>query len=415
MYTQSKEQDILQYAIEHGMINLDTIQEQIEMRERLKYLEMHPYKLWQGSDKKWYTYLPDETGGPQKRVLKKRATEEEIKQVIVDYWKTEADNPTITEVFEEWNDRKLELQQISQASHLRNKQYFNRHFKEFGQRKIKHVTEDELIDFLEEQIPKYQLTAKAFSNLKGIVKGFYKRAKKRKLISFNIEETLYSLDISETSFRKVIKEDYEEVFNEEETDKIISYLTDNPDEKNLGILLMFLTGMRVGEVVALEHDALMDDCIKVRKTETRYYSEEIGAYVYTVKDYPKTTAGVREVVLPDKYRWLYESLQQLNPDGQYIFLADNGERMTTNVIRRRMERICKWLHIYRKSPHKARKTYGSILLDNNIDKRLILELMGHTDITCSENHYHRNRRSINKKTQVIILCGVHSELIIQRD
>lgn len=32
---------------------------------------------------------------------------------------------------------------------------------------------------------------------------------------------------------------------------------------------------------------------------------------------------------------------------------------------------------------------------------LIMEQMGHTDMTCTENHYHRNRRSIDAKSQII--------------
>ena len=54
-----------------------------------------------------------------------------------------------------------------------------------------------------------------------------------------------------------------------------------------------------------------------------------------------------------------------------------------------------------KSPHKARKTYGTILLDNNIDQRLITELMGHTNISCTENHYHRNRKSMERKSDLV--------------
>ena len=33
--------------------------------------------------------------------------------------------------------------------------------------------------------------------------------------------------------------------------------------------------------------------------------------------------------------------------------------------------------------------------------RLIMEQMGHTDISCTESHYHRNRRSIDAKSQII--------------
>lgn len=58
----------------------------------------------------------------------------------------------------------------------------------------------------------------------------------------------------------------------------------------------------------------------------------------------------------------------------------NGGRISTQTVRARLWRICKKFGIYNKSPHKTRKTYGSILLDNHIDNRLIIEQIGHTNI-----------------------------------
>ena len=72
------------------------------------------------------------------------------------------------------------------------------------------------MDFLEQQIAIHDLTSKAFSNLKGVTKGFFKMAKRRKLIDLSIEGVLNDMDLSDRDFRKVIKEDYEEVFSEEE-------------------------------------------------------------------------------------------------------------------------------------------------------------------------------------------------------
>lgn len=66
-------------------------------------------------------------------------------------------------------------------------------------------------------------------------------------------------------------------------------------------------------------------------------------------------------------------------------------------MRRRTERVCDKLGIVRKSPHKVRKTYRSILLDN----KLIRDLMGHTDILCTEGHYHRNRKTIESKSELL--------------
>ena len=72
--------ELLKFALENGMINLGTIQEKMEMNERKKYLNMHPYSVWEGKDGKWYTYLPDDEKG---RKLKKLATKKSIEDFIV--------------------------------------------------------------------------------------------------------------------------------------------------------------------------------------------------------------------------------------------------------------------------------------------------------------------------------------------
>lgn len=388
--------DILRFIIESGKIDINDVQNSMEAMKRKELLEQHPYKIWQGKDGKWYTYLPDDKKG---RVQRERNSQKGIEDIVIAYWKTQMENPTIQEIFNEWNDHRLELKKISSATHLRNRQIFNRHYGEFGRKRIKSVTDEDFSDFLERQIPQHNLTSKAFSNLKTVTRGFLKRAKKRKLISFSVEELFQELDTSDTDFKKIIKEDYEEVFDEEETDKMIEYLKDNPDMMNLGILLMFVTGARIGEIVTLKHSDFEGNTFRIRRTETRFTDPE-GKYVCEVKEFPKSQAGVRTVIIPENYAWVTKAVQRQNPSEEFIFVKD-GDRISTQAMRMRLKRICKKLNIYHKSPHKIRKTYGTILLDNHIDNKLIMGQMGHTDIACTENHYHRNRKSIDKKSQII--------------
>lgn len=390
------DKQLLNFAIENGIIDVNTIQKQIEMNERRKYLEMHPYKIWEGADGKWHTYLPSEE---VKRVPKRRNTKEEIEQIVIEYWKREEVNPTVKDVFVEWNNRRLELKKISPSTHHRIQQCFDRHYAEFGMRKIKSIDAEDVIDFLEEQIPKHNLSAKSFANLKSLTKGFLKRARKQRLISFMVDDVFSELDVSEKEFKRTIKEDYEEVFDEDETPIVIDYLVNHLDKWNIGILLMFVTGIRVGELVALKHEVFNENSFKIRRTETRYLVD--GKYVYDVKEFPKSEAGVRTVVIPKDYLWLVSEIKKLNPFGEYIFVNENGERMTTNCFRRRLERVCHYSKVYKKSPHKIRKTYGTILLDNNIDQRLAIGQMGHTNIYLTEKHYHRNRKSVDRKVEVL--------------
>lgn len=388
--------DLLKFALENGIINKGYVQEIYNMKRRSELLEMHEGRIWEASDGKWKTYLPDKDKG---RRLIKRATRRELEDVICDFWREKSENPTLIEVFEEWNDRRLQLKKIQESTHLRNQQIFRRHFSEFGYRKIKSMPSEEILEFMEEQIPKYNLTSKAFGNLKSIVKGMFRRAKRRKLITFNIEDVLLDIDLSETEFKKVVKEDYEEVFSDDEQEIMMSYLLDNLDMTNLAIILMFISGARVGEIVALKHSDFSDNSFNIRRTETRYIGND-GVYVYDVKEFPKTQAGVRTIVIPSSYLWIMNEIKNTNPNGEYVFEKDK-KRISTYVPRMRLSRLCRKLGIYKKSPHKIRKTYGTILLDNNVDKRMIMDQMGHTDIRCTENHYHRNRKSYERKINIL--------------
>lgn len=385
----------LNYLIESGIIDLPNIQSIIEMKKRQELLDNHPYKIWCGSNGKWYTYLPDETKG---RVLKKKSTRKDIEDEIIKYQETIMSNPTIEELFTEWNDHRRDIGRIAKSSHTRLQQVFDRHFKEFGKRRIANVKENEWIGFLEGQVFEHDLSSKAFASLKSITKGMLKWAKRQGLITYNPELMLSELDLSDTVFSKKIKEDYEEVFDEDETQKMLSYLIGNRDVRNDGVTLLFVSGMRVGELVGIKPQDidLNSNTVKIRRTETRF--KDGNKTVYAIKEYPKTKAGIREIVIPSSYSWLLRELSEKKTE--FVF-EENGKRLTTLLIRKRIYSICKKVGVYKKSPHKIRATYDTILLDNGVDKRTVKDQMGHSDISVSEKSYHRNRKSIKNKAVII--------------
>lgn len=72
-------------------------------------------------------------------------------------------------------------------------------------------------------------------------------------------------------------------------------------------------------------------------------------------------------------------------------------RIKTYSFRKRLYSICDKTGIARKSPHKIRKTYASILRDNQVSEKFITDLMGHTDIQCTNQFYAHNRKTNEKK------------------
>lgn len=390
--------ELLKYAVEHGMIDTSYVQEQIEMKKREELLSKHPYKIWQGNDGKWYTYLPNDNG----RKMIKRNKKENVEEQVVLYWKNEDENPTLKELFYEWINRKIEYHDICRGTYDRYEKDFNRFFEkdsDFSMRKIKNIEAKEIIPFLRKAIAKYSLTSKAYSNLRTLVYGIFKYAKEEEYISWSISHIVGDMELSQRSFRKVIKEDDEEVFNDDEISKLIKEISLNPDMLNLGIVLMFCTGIRVGELVALKWCDVTDNSIKIRRTEISYKGDN-KKYVYEIREYPKTEASIRTVYVPSEFSSILKRLRLMSDNKEYMFWK-NGKNIKVLQVRKRLYILCDRLGIRRKSPHKLRKTYVSILLDNGVDKRLVQDVAGHTQISTSERNYHRNRKTDAKKEEIL--------------
>lgn len=47
------ENEILNFAISQGIIDISSVQEKIEMTKREELLKKHIYKIWQSKDKNW--------------------------------------------------------------------------------------------------------------------------------------------------------------------------------------------------------------------------------------------------------------------------------------------------------------------------------------------------------------------------
>lgn len=388
---------VLQYAVEHDMLDVQYVQDQIEMLKKEELLKKHPYKIWQGKDGKWRTYLPDEEKG---RSMKKRNTEAEIKDIVAEYWKEKTENPTVRELYDEWISDKLKRQEIVKETRDRYNRQFDESLQEFGKRRVKSIEEFDIEDTILNAIYEHDLTAKGYSNLRTLFYGIFKRAKKKKMVDFSITEVIADMDISKKSFRKVIKTDEELVFSEDETEKVINYIMESDlDILNLGILLYFKSGARPGELVALKREDIMGNVLHIRRTEI-FYKGDDGKNVYEVRDFPKTAAGIREVILPSSAGWILKEIRKKNPFGEYLF-ERNGERIRTYTFTSRLKTICRKLGIVNKSLNKIRKTYGTILLDSGVEESLVIAQMGHTDIKTTKRYYYRNRKNLQQKSKVI--------------
>lgn len=388
------DRDILNFALQNGIIDINTIQKQIEMNERRKYLDMHQIKCWKSTDGKWYTYLPDESFKNGRRLIK-RSTQKALEDEIVAFYKAIHVDPTIESVFEEWITKKLNYKQISKQTGDRYRVDFNRFFNdEIRQRKIKYVDEEFLESFVLDSINNNNLKSKAWGNLRIIIRGMFLYAKKKGYTNFSIVTFLNEIELSKNMFSHDRKPESNTVFTQKEINEIVKYIGCSKNITDMVILFAIYTGMRVGEIVALKWEDIGDKFINVNRTQIRFKVD--GKVVHEIRDFPKTESGIRNVVIVPELREVIRRARIKNAFTEYVFERKDA-CVPKHSVCTRLYYICDALNIERKGMHAIRKYYATKLINAGIEEIIITSQMGHSDFSTTKNFYYKNN---NEKSYI---------------
>lgn len=232
---------------------------------------------------------------------------------------------------------------------------------------------------------------------------------RKKLTDVIISVFFDELDLSNNIFTiREKKTDAEEVYSEEEIPIIKEYLLKKDSLRYLGILLVFVTGLRVGELAALKPEDIRlkenSGTIHVCRTEVHYNEEkEPGKRknVVRVQEFAKSEAGNRKIIVNSFAVQILRRIQELNADPKEFLFEENGKRIKIQGFSRALRRTCENLEIPFRPMHKIRKTYGTTLLDNQVSETLVAHQMGHADISTTRKYYFRNNQSEKHKIEEI--------------
>lgn len=391
--------EALQLALSEGIINLDTIHKQIEEMQNKKFLEMHTYKIWQGSDGRWVTKLPADNSGNRRMI--KKTNIDDLKAEIINYYKNVQEAKTLRNVFEEWINRKLKLNEICLGTSDRYKNEFDRYFKgsDLEKTQMDIITEDDLEDFIRETIADKGLTAKAYGNMRTLIIGTFKYAKRENLTDISISQFFGDLDLSKRAFRKTKKNPEDQVFTEEEAKKIIAWLYEHPSVENYGLIFAFQVGLRTAELAALKFSDIQGNKLHVQRQEIKH-KDGVRHNIHEIVDYAKTDAGDRIVYLPQQAIDTVELIRSINRTGEYMMSLGN-KKFYTNIFNHRIYKACDEVGIKRRSMHKIRKTYGTALIDSGADEGFIKNQMGHSDIETTRRYYYFSNKNEHKRIEQV--------------
>lgn len=406
--------ELWNFCRETGIIDIDDVRQKIMKQKNERYLQIHnqKHKTWFDSKaNQWMTYINEPTA---KRgiILIRRKNKEDLENLIIEHYKVIENKPRIEDVFREWIEMKCEYNEITLQTKTRYENDFKRFFTKdnpITKLYVSEITELDLESFIKGCIRNFHLTKKTYGGLKILIQGIFKYAKKKNYTTISISFFFSDLDLPKNLFfTPEKKNDEKEVYSEDEIQLLKNYLLRKNSLRDLGVLLVFWTGLRVGELAALKPEDIITNGsykkLHIQRTEIHYSKPDSNgkrSNVVEVQNFTKTDAGNREVILSSFATEVLDHIFKLNPNPQHFLFEENGERIKIRGFSATLRRACATLKIPFRPMHKIRKTYGTTLIENNVSEALIAKQMGHTDISTTKKYYYFNNQNESHKFEDI--------------
>lgn len=196
------------------------------------------------------------------------------------------------------------------------------------------------------------------------------------------------------------------VFSKTEQALLMQHIYLHLTPKNLGILFCLHTGLRIGELCALQWgDVDMEKrTVSVNKTVQRIYRRDTEGAGKTklVITPPKTRNSVRTVPLSTL---LYPVMKRMQAeDGESYLLTGSRKPTEPRTYRDYYDRLLRKLGIGHINFHGLRHTFATRLIEGGADYKTVSELLGHASVNITLNLYVHPQMEQKRQAVELLNC-----------
>lgn len=174
-----------------------------------------------------------------------------------------------------------------------------------------------------------------------------------------------------------------------------NYLYADLNNYKMGILLALYTGIRVGELCALQWNDIENNTIIINKTMQRL--KKNGKTVLEITE-PKTRSSNRRIPVPEFFQ---QTLTQYRSSGS-VLKNRNGKPVEPRLMQLTFEKYVINCGLPKTNFHALRHTFATRCVEVGFDIKSLSEILGHTDVKTTLNKYVHSSLEQKKKNMELL-------------